>query len=198
MVDKLDLGLLDSNVYLIGNTLIDTGLGNSKKLEKELLKRDMSLRDISKIILTHEHHDHSGGVRLFRDFKNVSVLAHKDVSEEKLSDYFVERPFYLKVNVPLADNDRLRIGDRKFFVIHTPAHTEGSICLYDPEKKELFTGDLLPRRVDKHFIHNKDKLLDSLKKLSNLNVEKIYPGHGDMIYNGDEYIKGLISEIKNL
>jgi len=72
-----------------------------------------------------------------------------------------------------------------FEVIHTPGHTPGGICLYDPVSKILFSGDTVFQdgsfgRTDLYGGNTK-KLIDSIKKLTQLDVSIMYPGHGDAV-----------------
>lgn len=83
----------------------------------------------------------------------------------------------------LNDEDVLHIGDIKFQVLHTPGHTQGSICLYCEEERMIFTGDTIFRgswgRVDLP-TGSFDNLISSIEnKLMPLPGETIvYPGHG--------------------
>ena len=75
-------------------------------------------------------------------------------------------------------------------VLHTPGHTPGSICLYFPEEKVLFSGDTLFHygygRTDLPG-GNYGQLIDSLEHLFMLPDDvKVYPGHGDFTTIGAE------------
>ena len=84
------------------------------------------------------------------------------------------------------------LGKVRLEVIHTQGHTQGSICLYEPKSKSLFSGDTIFSdgigRVD---LPGGDwiKLKKSIERLLNLHrsssIEKIYPGHGS-IGSGDD------------
>ncbi|MCK4247341.1 MAG: MBL fold metallo-hydrolase, partial [Methanomicrobia archaeon] len=66
-------------------------------------------------------------------------------------------------------------------VLHTPGHTDGSICLYDEAKKIMFSGDTFfidgIGRTDLPS-GNEEALKESLERLASLDIEKVYPGHG--------------------
>jgi glyoxylase-like metal-dependent hydrolase (beta-lactamase superfamily II) len=78
----------------------------------------------------------------------------------------------------------LVIGDKTFRVILTPGHSPGSICLYWPEKKVLFTGDVVFSqsigRTDLPGGSGK-QLKESISRLAELDVEVLCPGHGDVV-----------------
>ncbi|WP_010245076.1 MBL fold metallo-hydrolase [Acetivibrio cellulolyticus] len=87
------------------------------------------------------------------------------------------------------------ITDRVFKVIHTPGHSNDSICLYNSEEKVLFSGDtpLVIRSKDNTYEQN---FIEALKYLSTKKVETIYFGHGPPL-NHDcmEMISNIINNI---
>ncbi|HQN20182.1 MAG TPA: MBL fold metallo-hydrolase, partial [Syntrophobacteraceae bacterium] len=76
-----------------------------------------------------------------------------------------------------------------FRVIHTPGHSPGSISLYWPEQKALFTGDVIFKdglgRTDLPG-GNGSTLKKSIRKLAELDVECLLPGHGDVILGAEQ------------
>ncbi len=76
-------------------------------------------------------------------------------------------------------------------VILTPGHSPGSICLFSPEKKTLFTGDVIFNqsigRTDLPGGSGK-QLKESITMLAKLDVEVLCPGHGDIV-TGRENVK---------
>ena len=73
-------------------------------------------------------------------------------------------------------------------VLHTPGHSPGSICLYQPDKKVLFTGDV----VFNQGIGRTDlpggsgpELKESIKRISHLDVSLLLTGHGDVVPGRD-------------
>ena len=83
-------------------------------------------------------------------------------------------------DIILSDGDL--IGD--YEVIHTPGHTPGSICLYNPNNKVIFVGDNLNYSKGKikgpgsRLIPDPEKYKESMRKLGDLNIEVILTGHG--------------------
>jgi len=93
----------------------------------------------------------------------------------------------------------LVIGDKAFQVILTPGHSPGSVCLYWPEKKALFTGDV----VFSQSIGRTDlpggsgrQLKESIMRLAELDVDILCPGHGDVV-TGRENVKKNFQMIRD-
>ncbi|MCK5043030.1 MAG: MBL fold metallo-hydrolase [Candidatus Aenigmarchaeota archaeon] len=190
-IHLIKLGGLESNIYLIKKkVLIDTGLGYHKKmLEEALDSLDIKFTDIERIIFTHAHYDHIGGKNLFT---NAKTAIHKDdASILKQGDSTKSCAFAFKktlkpkeADLILNDNDIIRIDDMKLDIIHTPGHTEGSICLHDENSKILFTGDtIFSDTIGRTDLpgSNEKNMIESLNKLKDLEISKILPGHGNII-----------------
>lgn len=140
------------------------------------------------IINTHGHTDHTAEDRLLRSETGAKIAIHEmDAYRLALDDEastelgIVKKP--IEPDMQLIDGQEIVFGKTsKLRVIHTPGHTEGSICLYDEARSLLFAGDTLFAggygRVDGMGADQR-KMLDSLKKLLSLpkNTE-VYPGHG--------------------
>ena len=74
-------------------------------------------------------------------------------------------------------------------VFHTPGHSPGSVSLYWPDKKVLFTGDLIFKDgVGRTDLPGGDSSLlkESIKRLKGLEIEWLLPGHGDMVSGAKE------------
>ncbi len=172
---------MDSNVFVIDNSkiiLIDAGTGRNKSLIDFIASFEIDL-----LINTHCHIDHVGG-----DPKDVPVAigAHDADDLEKgtkktLYHFGVSAFDGVPVSKRLKEGDTIETDDYRLEVLHTPGHTNGSICLYDEAKKILFSGDTLfvdgIGRTDFPSGSRSD-LKDSLERLADLEIEKIYPGHG--------------------
>lgn len=83
----------------------------------------------------------------------------------------------------LADGHTLAIGDYRFIVIATPGHTRGHLCLYEPDKKILLSGDHILRDITPNISLWSDaydplgQYLASLDKIARYEVELVLPGH---------------------
>ena len=197
------LGGMDSNIYVVeSEVVVDTGTGlHAGHLKKAFSLLGISPESIKRIVNTHAHFDHIGGNSLF---KNAKVLIHeKDApvleegnSRASCAVFFNSNLPKSRVDVRLKDSDTIKAGGVKLKVLHTPGHTEGSICLLDARNKILFTGDTLFSdsygRTDL-IGGSAEEMKSSLKKLSALEIDKILPGHGAIVSkNGAEHIKKIL------
>ena len=183
---------MDANSYLIlgkGKTLlIDTGTGMKLDSLITSLNEILAGRKLDYIIATHRHHDHAGGVsKLVSLFGSEAFMSEIDGIPIKEGDSVstLAAPFGLKiepVNVKyLKEGDKIDLGGYILRVLETPGHTIGSICLYDETSGALFAGDTISldgvKRLDTPTASH-IQLGESLRKLSELKVNGIYPGHG--------------------
>jgi glyoxylase-like metal-dependent hydrolase (beta-lactamase superfamily II) len=192
------------NTYFIQGKkriLVDPGHYHLFGHVKDHLSRlSLSPQDIDIVIVTHGHPDHMEGVRLFANQATLIGLHSAEVA-------FIKNvaPHYGEVlGVPnfepdiLFQDGDLKIGDLTFQVIHTPGHSPGSICLYWPDKKVLFTGDVVFNqgigRTDLPGGNGED-LKKSLRKISRLEVDTLLPGHGELVV-GPEFVKNNFAEIE--
>lgn len=150
--------LLSVYAFLIDEpelTLIDAGLiGSAGRVQRYVKKLGRSLDDLARIICTHAHPDHIGGVRELAGDREVEVLMHpadldglkvtlRDAvanrNRSQLIAYFTRHPGEA---TPIVDGQVLPIlGGLR--VVHTPGHTAGSVCLYAERDRLLFVGDNL-------------------------------------------------------
>ncbi|MDO8517157.1 MAG: MBL fold metallo-hydrolase [Nanoarchaeota archaeon] len=153
-----------SCVYLIKighkNIIIDTSSADNKKeFIEDLNKLNLKPEDISMLILTHNHHDHIENIKLF---KNAIIYGNK-------------KDFPAK-EIESIEN----LNGPKFKIIQSPGHTQGSICIYMPKEKVLFSGDTLFEngigRTDFPESSEKDMKL-SLKALEKIDYNILCPGH---------------------
>lgn len=182
----------DSNIYLIVDevvALIDAGTGqNFDIVRRNLNKVGIKPRDIGLLINTHCHFDHSGGDHDFVA-AGCDVAIHEDEADLlrrgdrviTMAEIFEEELRAVDVARELHDGDRVKLGESEFRVIHTPGHTRGSISLYEPKLRVLFSGDtVFCDGVGRTDLPTSDAgaLLRSLERLAELEVERLYPGHG--------------------
>lgn len=176
------------NTYLIDGEkkiIIDPGLSQLfDNIGREMIKLNIAMGDIDVVIATHGHPDHLDALPLFR---KPTLFAINEIEytfiEQSAGHYFnLSKPdFFL-------DEGILQIGEHEFQIIFTPGHSPGSICLYWPTPKALFTGDLVfNRSIGRSDLPggDADVMKDSIKKIKDLDCEYLLPGHGDMLIGRD-------------
>ena len=182
---------LRQNTYLVENgnsaILIDCG-ASLKDIEKEYKKETgkSNLPQISAILLTHTHFDHTCFLKEIQPTKNIPVYTIKNGSSLISSPYhnasqMLGNPLDFKPTniIEIKDETPLSIGDIKVTPYFTPGHTSCSISYLIEDF--LFTGDTLfylaVGRTDLPS-GNADDLNKSLKKIKNIPWTLCYPGHG--------------------
>ena len=178
-----------TNTYLVGATnpiLIDTGAGVPEYLpllQDYLAKRGW--KRPARILLTHRHRDHMGGVLQLRElFSGITVW--KMIFRDR------ELPGPMD---NLQDGEAVRGGGVTLIPIHTPGHASDHLCYYLVEEKALFTGDLILGGSTTVIPPDDGDLGDymaSLRKLKSLEVKRIYPAHGPVIEDGPAKIQEYI------
>lgn len=145
------------------NTIIDIGRDNIIFERFDTISKGVGKKLIDQIVLTHNHYDHTSLLETVKEIYSPKVYAFS--------------PFLKGVDIVLRGGESILIGDKFFEVIHTPGHTQDSICLYCPENGFLFVGDT---RV---ILNSNDWTLEqnyvkSMEYLCKKNVSKIFFGHG--------------------
>jgi ribonuclease/clavin/mitogillin len=178
-----------TNTYLVGRRdpiLIDTGAGVADYVP--LLERHLAERGFtrpSRVILTHRHRDHMGGVGHLRArFRGLSVakMIHKDGGlPEPVED--------------LREGERVEGEGVTLIPVYTPGHASDHLCYYLVEEKALFSGDVILGGSTTVIPSDDGDLLeylDSLRRLAQLDVRRIYPAHGPVIEDAPAKIREYI------
>ncbi|KAK8945461.1 hypothetical protein KSP40_PGU008410 [Platanthera guangdongensis] len=176
-----------ATAYLIvhpeGNVLVD-----SPRCTEVLVRNIENLGGAKYMFLTHKD-DVADHDKWSKHFGCDRILHSGDVEESTVD-----------VEMKLYGDGPWSIG-AEFELIHTPGHTEGSVCLYYKSQKVLFTGDHFAKSGDSKFTifahYNKDSVemqLDSVRKLMDLDLKWILPGHGRSILFRDNQEKNSALE----
>jgi ribonuclease/clavin/mitogillin len=179
-----------TNTYLVGYRdpiLIDTGAGAPGYLPLlEDYLRTRGWTRPSRVLLTHRHRDHLGGVSHLRErFPDLPVakMIHRD---PELPDDVAD----------LRDGMAVTGDGATLLAVHTPGHASDHLCYYLPEEAAVFTGDVVLGGSTTVIPEDDGDLadyMDSLRRLLALGVRRIYPAHGPVIEDAqgriEEYIE---------
>ena len=193
------------NTYFINGEkkiLIDPGHYHLfDHVRDELSGLSLSPEDIDVVIITHGHPDHMEGVRIFQETDAVVAVSSWEMEFIKtVAPHYGEALGIsgFEPDILIQEGD-LKIGNLSFEVIHTPGHSPGSVCLYWPDKKTLFTGDVVfDQGIGRTDLPGGDgeKLKESIRKISRLDVDYLLTGHGDIV-SGKEAVKQNFKAIED-
>lgn len=179
-----------TNTYLVGGRrplLIDTGAGVAEyaPLLRGFILAER-LREVRRVLLTHRHRDHMGGVAdLRRLYPRVPIA--------KLIRNDPDLPVPME---PLEDGAVIGGEGVTLRAVHTPGHASDHLCYYLEEEEALFTGDLILGGTTTVIPPDDGDLgeyLASLHRLLDLPIRRIYPGHGPVIEPARPTIEGYIA-----
>ena len=168
---------VDNNVWLIGDDrevlVIDAAH------DPDAILAAVGGRRLSAIVCTHGHNDHIDAAPQVAEATGAPVMMHPD-------DQVLWRMIY-PGTVPdedLADEQVIEIAATPLRVLHTPGHSPGSVCLYAPALRVVFSGDTLfrggPGATGRAY-SNHDTIISSIRdRLLDLPPETVvHTGHGE-------------------
>jgi len=191
-----------ANLYLLKgeshDLLLDAGLG-VLDLKRFLVEQGFNPR----VLVTHAHFDHLGGLIHFRaeeiillpkvkvnlmdpklwglDYCSVDDFA-EDYDLEALKNQWLEIPVLVK-NTPVFNRQKISCGNRELEIISTQGHSDDSCVLYESSEKLLFSADVLYRGRPLSDLPNSNKrdFVASLESLEALDFEVVLPGHNEIL-----------------
>lgn len=182
------VGPVGTNVHLLADPrtreaiAIDTAIPSLAWITDELRERGWTLK---LIVTTHGHWDHFGENAAVAAHTGAEIAVHP-LDAHRLTDPTpLWAPFEIPPCVPaveLAEGGEVRFGDIRLTVLHTPGHTEGSVCLWAEDDGLLFSGDTLFAggwgRVDLPGA-SPEQMVESLARLVTFDDRlAVFPGHG--------------------
>ncbi|MCW2909597.1 MAG: beta-lactamase domain protein [Actinomycetia bacterium] len=168
---------VDNNVWLLGDDrevlVIDAAH------DPDAIMAAVGGRRLSAIVCTHGHNDHINAAPQVAEATGAPILMHPD-------DQVLWRMIY-PGTVPdgdLTDEEVIEIAATPLRVLHTPGHSPGSVCLYAPALRVVFSGDTLfhggPGATGRSY-SNHDTIIRSIQdRLMDLPPETVvHTGHGE-------------------
>ena len=190
------IGPVSTNVYVLGDPrtreaiAIDTAIPSLNWISGALEERDWTLK---LIVSTHGHWDHVGDNAAVAEHTGAPIAVHQLDAHRLTNPQPLYAPFEIPPSVPavdLAEGGEIRFGEIRLRVLHTPGHTEGSVCLLSADDGLLFSGDTLFAgawgRVDLPG-GSPELMVESLGRLAELEDHlRVLPGHGPATTIGRE------------
>lgn len=195
----IPVGPLQCNCSIIGDEasrealVIDPG-DEIAEIVAILRKHNLGVKQI---VITHAHIDHVGGAMKLRAATGAPILINEnDYALLKMLDVQaawigMEDPGKVEIAASLGESDKVQTGGLVANVLHTPGHTEGSICLYFPAEKTLIAGDtLFAGSIGRTDLPGGsfEKIIRSIhgKLLALPEETTVVPGHGELTTIGNE------------
>jgi len=207
-------GLRVGRVYMIedpdGLTIVDAGLPlATKSILKQLDKAGRRPSDVKRLLVTHAHPDHVGGLPKLKQITGAQVIAsatERPILEGKvpieqpppekvrgIARLVVGKPTTLEgthLDREVRDGEVIAEVMGGLQVIATPGHTRGHIAFWQPQKRILICGDVMmnllglrlplaPVTVDM------DEARRSIKRVADLQPSLVCFGHGNPLRKGD-------------
>jgi hydroxyacylglutathione hydrolase len=166
-----------NNTWLLDGgdpALIDAGVGISAHIET--IARALDGRPLANVYVTHGHRDHASGVPALRArWPAVAAWKWPDDGDERGAWHALEEG-----QVVVAGAARLR-------VLHTPGHARDHVCFWDADTRALYAGDMLVAgstvMIPGAAGGGMRAYLASLERLAELGPQRVYAGHGPIIYD---------------
>jgi hydroxyacylglutathione hydrolase len=195
----LPVGPLQCNCSIIGDETTREGMvidpGDDIEDVLDLIEKH-NLK-IKQIVITHAHIDHVGGAMKLRAATGAPILLNQnDYALLKMLDVQaawigMKDPGKVEIDHSLGQSDKVQAGSLTADVIHTPGHTEGSICLYFPLENKLVAGDtLFAGSIGRTDLPggSMEKIIRSLREkvMALPDDTLVVPGHGPLTTIGEE------------
>jgi len=208
---KKNLALEDIDYCFVTHEHLDH-VGLIKKIKRanpkaQILMHDITDRNIKWMAdRNNDKEIKNSALKIAEEMKTYGI---NDYYGKRVTQYFTTWPKlyrYQEPDVVLHDGDEIEIGNNKLKIIWTPGHALGHICIFDPQKKFLYSGDHILSRITPHIgifnvspkireTHDFDNILalylQSLDKIDKFNPKIIFPAHQDVIYTPHERINAI-------
>ncbi|HWP34065.1 MAG TPA: MBL fold metallo-hydrolase [Thermodesulfobacteriota bacterium] len=181
-----------TNTYLVGEgrpVLIDTGAG--VPAYADALRRALAAEagPLAAVLVTHHHPDHQGGLAQVKALAPQAPVFKRPHPRDLVPP---DRPLAGEGEEPAA----IEVEGARLIALYTPGHASDHLCFYWEEARALFTGDLVLGGTTPVIPAGDGDLaayLASLERLLALDLEVLYPGHGEPIGDPHAYIRHYLA-----
>jgi glyoxylase-like metal-dependent hydrolase (beta-lactamase superfamily II) len=176
-----------TGAYLLDGLLLDCG---PPATASELVKL-LEGRPLDGVVITHHHEDHMGGAALLAARRGLVPRVHPRgarLLEQGFVQELYRRVTWGRPNLLRAETlgEEVRGRTLRFQVLPTPGHSEDHVCLFEPERGWLFTGDLfLAERL--RYLRSDEELvllIESLDRVGRLPVRRVFCAHRGPLRDG--------------
>ncbi len=185
------------NTYLIdGPTRILIDPGHEElffHVRDGLSEIGLTPEDIGLVLCTHAHPDHIEATSMLKGDSTLFAIHEEEWSWLKKFKDGIRNVYGMGIDSINPDfllrEGELAVNGTELSIIHTPGHSPGSVCIYLPQERALFSGDLVFKAgVGRTDLPGGDteRLKESIKKVSDLDVKWLLPGHGNIISSPEE------------
>tara|TARA_Y100000766_G_scaffold26743_1_gene18509 strand:+ start:705 stop:1505 length:801 start_codon:yes stop_codon:yes gene_type:complete len=200
--------LFDANEWI----LVDIGYEDNVDEIVELIRQlDFPISQCLGLIATHADVDHIQGLAKAKSLLKAPAFAHpkavvsleqgdriKTFAEISAQNVHLEMPV-VKIEKPIVDGDKIKIGNRELEVWHTPGHTDSQLAFRFGNL--LLSGDNIYRdgsvgAIDAHHGSNIPSFIASLERIAASDVEWLLPSHGPVFRKNDELLEKTINRLK--
>jgi hydroxyacylglutathione hydrolase len=191
ILETFPVGPLQCNCTILGDEetreaiVIDPG-DEITRIHRRLTTLGLNLKQI---LITHAHIDHIGGALKLKSLTGAPIFLNEN--DLPLLKIMAEQAAWVGVDTPetappdevLTDGRRVGLDNYPALVLHTPGHTQGSVCLHFEPLKMVLAGDtLFAGSIGRTDLPggDYDQILDSIQTrlLTLPDDTKIVPGHG--------------------
>jgi glyoxylase-like metal-dependent hydrolase (beta-lactamase superfamily II) len=149
--ETFPVGLLQCNCTILGDEVsreaivVDPG----DEIAQILVRLGRHSLTVKQILVTHAHIDHIMGAQRLKKITGAPILYNQRdlplvaIMDEQATWLDIETPDVRPPDADLPDGQTVRFGAVSGQIIHTPGHTQGSVCLYLPDESLLLAGDTL-------------------------------------------------------
>jgi glyoxylase-like metal-dependent hydrolase (beta-lactamase superfamily II) len=199
ILESFPVGPLQCNCTILGDEktgeaiVIDPG-DEVERIYRRLSELGLTLKQI---LVTHAHIDHVGGALRLKRLTGAPILLNEkdlpllDTMQAQAGWIGAEPPETAPPDAGLAEGQIVGLESYPATVLHTPGHTQGSVCLYFAPLKLLVAGDtLFAGSIGRTDLPggNFDQIIDSIQRglLPLPDETRVLTGHGPETTIGEE------------